>query len=141
MEFRRPRPAQGFDRRLGGGGAEKRPALCRERSFSRAWSWYEAAQGADTNGPLAGVPYDGKLTKADGKGLWWDGLDPQDLYAQNHAPGKKLVWDWNPAKGSSTPDAAYMEKFFKRTKQLWDDYHPDHDLFRRQRAAVARRHG
>ena len=83
------------------------------------------AQGADTNGPLAGVPYDGKLTKADGKGLWWDGLDPQDLYAQNHAPGKQLVWSWDSGQGSSTPDAAYMEKFFKRTKQLWDDYQPD----------------
>jgi hypothetical protein len=23
------------------------------------WRWYEPAQGADTNGPLAGVPYDG----------------------------------------------------------------------------------
>jgi len=92
---------------------------------SHSWSWYEVAQGADTNGPLAGVPYDGKLTKADGKGLWWDGLDPQELYAQNHVPGKKLVWDWNPAQGSSTPDAAYMEKFFQRTKQLWDDYQPD----------------
>ena len=51
------------------------------------------AQGADKNGPLAGVPYDGKLTKADGKGQWWDGLDPQDLYAQNHAPGDK-AWNW-----------------------------------------------
>ena len=96
---------------------------------SRAWSWYEPAQGADTNGPLAGVPYDGKLTKADGKGLWWDGLDPQELYAQNHTPGKKLEWSWDPAKGSSTPDAAYMEKFFKRTQQLWDDYHPDQIYF------------
>ena len=92
---------------------------------SRAWSWYEPAQGADTNGPLAGVPYDGKCTKADGKGLWWDGLDPQDLYAQNHTPGKKLVWDWDAAEGSSVPDAAYMTKFFLRTKQLWDDYRPD----------------
>jgi alpha-L-fucosidase len=92
---------------------------------SRAWSWYEPAQGADTNGPFAGVPYDGKLTKADGKGLWWDGLDPQDLYAQNHAPGQKLEWSWDPAKGSSVPDAAYMQKFFLRTKQLWDDYRPD----------------
>jgi len=71
------------------------------------------------------VPYDGKLTKADGKGLWWDGLDPQDLYAQNHTPGKKLVWDWDPAQGSSVPDAAYQLKFFKRVKQLWDDYQPD----------------
>ncbi|MGN6643243.1 MAG: alpha-L-fucosidase, partial [Verrucomicrobiota bacterium] len=92
---------------------------------SRAWSWYEVAQGADKDGPLAGVPYDGKLTKADGKGLWWDGFDPQDLYAQNHAPGTKLEWSWDPAKGSSTPDAAYMNKFFLRTKQLWDDYQPD----------------
>ena len=96
---------------------------------SRAWSWYEPAQGADKDGLLAGVPYDGKLTQADGKGLWWDGLDPQDLYAQNHTPGSKLEWSWDPAKGSSTPDAAYMEKFFKRTQQLWDDYHPDQIYF------------
>jgi len=33
---------------------------------SRAWSWYEVAQGADKSGPFAGVPYDGKLTEADG---------------------------------------------------------------------------
>jgi alpha-L-fucosidase len=92
---------------------------------SHAWSWYEVAQGSDKTGPLAGVPYDGKLTKADGKGKWWDGLDPQDLYAQNHTPGKKLQWEWNAKQGSSVPDAAYMEKFFKRTKQLWDDYKPD----------------
>jgi alpha-L-fucosidase len=92
---------------------------------SHAWSWYEPAQGADKYGPFAAVPYDGKLTKADGKGLWWDGLDPQDLYAQNHVPGTKLVWDWDASKGSSVPDAAYMEKFFNRTKQLWDDYQPD----------------
>jgi len=96
---------------------------------SRAWSWYEPAQGADKNGPLAGVPYDGKLTKADGKGLWWDWLDPQELYAQNHKPGTQLEWSWDPAKGSSVPDAAYMEKFFKRTKQLWDDYQPDQIYF------------
>jgi alpha-L-fucosidase len=96
---------------------------------SRAWSWYEPAQGADTTGPFAGVPYDGKLTKADGRGLWWDGLDPQDLYAQNHTPGARLEWSWDPAKGSSTPDAAYMEKYFKRVKQLWDDYHPDQIYF------------
>ena len=96
---------------------------------SHAWSWYEVAQGTDTNGAFAGIFYDGKLTKADGKGLWWDGLDPQDLYAQNHTPGTKLQWEWNPAKGSSVPDAAYMEKFFKRTQQLWDAYHPDQIYF------------
>ena len=41
------------------------------------------------------------------------------------APGDKLVWEWDPAKGSSVPDVAYQEKFFKRTQQLWDDYRPD----------------
>jgi alpha-L-fucosidase len=92
---------------------------------SHAWSWYEVAQGADKTGPMAGVPYDGKLTKADGKGLWWDGFDPQELYAQNHVPGQRLEWVWDASKGSSTPDAAYMQKFFLRTKQLWDDYKPD----------------
>ena len=49
---------------------------------SHAWTWYEPAQGADKKGDKAGVPYDGKLTKEQGKGTWWDGLDPQDLYAQ-----------------------------------------------------------
>ncbi len=95
---------------------------------SHTWMWYEPAQSADKTGPFAGVPYDVKLTKADGKGLWWDGLDPQELYAQNHPPGA-YNWEWNAAKGSSVPNAAYMEKFFKRTKQLWDDYHPDQIYF------------
>ena len=79
---------------------------------ARAWTWYEDAQGNDKTGPLAGVPYDGKLTKADGKGLWWEGLDPQDLYAQNHPPG-------------APPDAAYAAKYFNRIKDLLDQYHPD----------------
>ena len=96
---------------------------------SHAWSWYEPAQGTDKDGPFAGIPYDGKLTKADGTRQWWDGLDPQELYAQNHSPGTKLDWTWDPAKGSSVPDEAYMEKFFKRTQQLWDDYHPDQIYF------------
>jgi len=79
---------------------------------ARAWSWYEDAQGSDKTGSLAGVPYDGNLTKADGKGLWWEGLDPQELYAQNHGIGAQ-------------PDAAYVNKFFNRIKDLIDGYHPD----------------
>ena len=74
------------------------------------------------------MPYDGKLTKADGKGLWWDGLDPQELYAQNHSPAE-VAMGLGSLQGRSMPDAAYMEKFFKRTKQLWDDYHPDQIYF------------
>jgi alpha-L-fucosidase len=96
---------------------------------AHAWSWYEPSQGADADGPLAGVPYDGKLTKADGKGLWWDGLDPQDLYAQAHTPGKSdntsNIWEW-PSDGQCTlPTAAYCEKFYRRTADLIDQHHPD----------------
>src|SRR5262249_4649227 len=35
----------------------------------RAWDWLQVSQDADPSGPYAGVPYDGLLSKADGKGL------------------------------------------------------------------------
>jgi alpha-L-fucosidase len=92
---------------------------------SHAWSWYEVAQGADKDGLLAGVPYDGKMTIADGAGKWWQGLDPQELYCQNHIPGKKLSWEWKTSEGSSIPDQAYCNKFFNRTIDLINKYHPD----------------
>ena len=87
---------------------------------AHAWSWYEPAQD-----------YDGKLTRADGKGLWWEGLDPQELYAQNHAPSPNYQhsgsihsrWDWG--NGVSIPDQAYCEKFYNRTADLIQKYHPD----------------
>ena len=87
----------------------------------RAWSWYQAAQGSDPSGPLAGVPYDGMMTKADGKGLWWEGLDPQDLYAQYHKCGK---YDWRQS-GNPPLDKAYVEKYFNRIIDLIDKYQPD----------------
>ena len=51
---------------------------------SRAPDWFTPAFGSDADGPLKGVPYDGNQTKADGKGLWWEGLDPQQLYASKY---------------------------------------------------------
>jgi len=98
---------------------------------SHAWSWYETAQGADKDGPKAGVPYDGKLTKADGKGKWWDGLDPQDLYEQRHTPSpgfesaNSVHARWNWGKGVSQPDQAYCDKFYNRTADLIKKYQPD----------------
>ena len=92
---------------------------------AHAWSWYEVTQGADKEGPYAGVPYDGKLTRAQGRGQWWEGLDPQDLYEQRHAPGRRLVWDWNAEQGSSIPDKAYCERFYARTMDLIERYDPD----------------
>lgn len=98
---------------------------------AHAWMWYEVAQGADTTGDLAGVPYDGKLTKADGKGQWWEGLDPQDLYAQAHERGKvrgpntARLWDWPVGVGASVPDVAYCERFYNRTVDLINKHRPD----------------
>ncbi|MBV7529887.1 alpha-L-fucosidase [Chitinophaga sp. sic0106] len=97
---------------------------------AHAWRWYESAQGADKQGLFAGVPYDGKLTKADGKGLWWEGLDPQELYAQNHPLSKKSEdphsihpqWHWG--AGVYPPSTAYCENFYNRTIDLIDSYDP-----------------
>jgi alpha-L-fucosidase len=98
---------------------------------AHAWIWYEPAQGADKTGPFAGIPYDGTLTAADGRGKWWNGLDPQTLYAQHHARslnnedpwGISPQWAWG--NGASVPDAAYCEKFYNRTIDLINRYHPD----------------
>ncbi|PTX92206.1 alpha-L-fucosidase [Verrucomicrobia bacterium LW23] len=97
---------------------------------AHAWSWYEVSQGADKNGPLAGVPYDGKLTKADGKGQWWDGLDPQDLYEQRHTPAAdfshptKIHSQWNWSNGAVPPDKEYCERFYNRTMDLINKHQP-----------------
>jgi alpha-L-fucosidase len=99
---------------------------------SHAWTWMEPAQGADTVGAKAGVAFDGNLTRADGKGKWWAGLDPQDLYAQGHArsagaddPNKRIGEQWNWSDGASIPDLAYCQKFYNRTMDLINRYQPD----------------
>ena len=98
---------------------------------AHAWTWYETAQKADTIGALAGVSYDGKLNRHQGKGTWWEGLDPQELYAQNHllstnnANPEKIhnQWDW--VDGASIPSKEYCNSFFNRTIDLLDTYEPD----------------
>lgn len=97
---------------------------------SHAWTWYEVAQRADKTGPYAGVPYDGKLTKAGGHNKWWNGYDPQELYAQNHALSKDSLkgnmgayWDWG--NGANVPSKAYCDSFLNRTIELIDKYGPE----------------
>ena len=87
----------------------------------RAWSWYQDAQGSDPSGPLAGVYYDGLMSKADGKGLWWEGLDPQDLYAQYH-PRSRYGWTQS---GNPPLAKEFVEKYFNRVIDLIDKYNPD----------------
>lgn len=99
---------------------------------THAWTWFETSQRSDKNGERAGIPYDGKLTKADGKGTWWEGLDPQDLYAQNHPLSKgseddiRALWgQWNWDNGASVPSQDYCENFYNRTMDLINQYNPD----------------
>ncbi len=98
---------------------------------AHTWSWLETAQRSDKTGIYAGVPYDGKLTSGNGKGLWWEGLDPQELYAQDHPLSENSLdngaihrqWDWG--NGVNPPTKKYIDKFYNRTIDLIDQYHPD----------------
>ena len=79
---------------------------------ARNWWWFQTSHGADASGPLAGCPYDGRLTLAQGRGQWWQGYDPQQLYGVKH-PHDAL------------PDASYVKNFYDRTRDLADQHHPD----------------
>ena len=105
---------------------------------ARTWQWFQVAYGHDVTGPLRNVPYDGWLTKADGKGLWWEGLDPQDLYGGERIPipttftDVEAAQDWHnandrhPGADTTVPnDNGYSKKWYYRTKDLLDKYHPD----------------
>ncbi|QKZ14161.1 alpha-L-fucosidase [Spirosoma sp. KUDC1026] len=94
---------------------------------SHTWSWLEPSQLTDKNN----VAFDGNVTRQQGKGKWWDGLDPQELYAQQHplsvgAEKPSSIhkqWEWG--NGASVPSAAYCRKFLNRTLDLINHYNPD----------------
>lgn len=102
-------------------------AACKEHGMplgvsmhgSHTWTWFEITQ-----------KYDGNMTKADGAGKWWDGYDPQDLYAQNHTPSPGWEsdgtigsqWDWG--NDASLPSEEFKVKFRNRVLQCIDAYHP-----------------
>ena len=103
-----------------------------------AWTWYEPSRRYDRHGPLAGVNYDGWLTKEDGYKLnpdgtekWWKGLDPQKLYAQNH-PLSERTWadgaihsQWGWGNGACPPTQEYVTDFYNRTLDAINRYKPD----------------
>ncbi|WP_461638801.1 alpha-L-fucosidase [Labilibaculum euxinus] len=98
---------------------------------AHAWRWYESSQMADSEGEYAGIPYDGKLTKEDGKGKWWEGLDPQNLYAQNHllsaesADIGSIHKQWNWENGATPPSEEYCLNFYNRTVDMINQFNPD----------------
>jgi alpha-L-fucosidase len=77
-----------------------------------SWSWFEVSRLADSDGPKKGVPYDGNLTLADGKGKWWEGLDPRDLYCEPHPIGAER-------------SEGFKTRFVRRMDDLIDSYRPD----------------
>lgn len=96
---------------------------------THAWLFYEPARSADTSGPKKGVPYDGRLMKEDGVATWWEGYDPQDLYAQDHAPSPEknihMNWNWTNIGGVTFPDRKFTENIYNRTLDLINKYKPD----------------
>lgn len=96
-----------------------------------AWTWYETARRYDRKGDKTGIPYDGCMTAADGKGKWWEGMDPQQLYVQNH-PLSKGSWadgmlhsQWAWGNGAATPSEEFCTNFYNRTLDVINRYNPD----------------
>jgi len=99
-----------------------------------SWWWWADAYKSDKTGPKAGVPYDGKLTLADGKGKWWEGLDPRLLYNIN-------LGEYTDGAGKSSTEIAfgkkgifqdhqdyakwYAERWARRIQDAIEKYDPD----------------
>jgi alpha-L-fucosidase len=105
---------------------------------AHAWHWFQTAYGYDAEGPLAGVRYDAaQLKRADGKGTWWEGLDPQALYTGPHMKvpdgfvktadverwhdEHDRQWLESPPPG----DARFVRNWFLRCQDLIQKYRPD----------------
>lgn len=102
------------------------------------WWWYQSAFGSDSaGGPKPGVPYDGNLTLADGKGKWWQGLDPKRLYTiplkyntvdSNGKPFKiyHIAHGYNGIFGNNLNYAKwYATQWAMRMEDVIDNYDPD----------------
>lgn len=105
---------------------------------AHSWHWYQTAYGYDQTGPRKGERYDAfRLRKADGKGQWWDGLDPQELYTGGHAvmpdgidtiPAMNAWHEKNDGQWietGPTDDPRYVTKWLLRQTDLVDKYKPD----------------
>ncbi len=72
---------RGISSAHGGVSSGTRPALCGSNHSAHAWHWNQPAYGYDPEGPRRGQRYDAaRLSLANGRGTWWNGLDPQHLY-------------------------------------------------------------
>jgi alpha-L-fucosidase len=105
---------------------------------AHAWHWWQTAYGYDAQGPMRGRRYDAfRLRKADGRGTWWEGLDPQDLYTgpafapPNGIATAKAMNAWHDARDGQWMEYAppqnprFAAKWLLRQKDLVEKYRPD----------------
>ncbi|MEO6358359.1 MAG: alpha-L-fucosidase [Ferruginibacter sp.] len=86
----------------------------------RTWGQFMPVRyGSDKSGPKQGVPYDALQTIADGKGKWWEGMDPVDLYGPVHTPqddplrspfANEFMWRIDDAISKYHPDVIYFDE-------------------------------
>lgn len=109
---------------------------------AHAWHWWQTAYGYDAMGPRAGVRYDAaRLTRADGAGKYWQGLDPQVLYTgATMAPpdgidsiaAMNAFHDANSGQWIETippNNHAFARSWALRQRDLIDRYKPDYCYF------------
>jgi alpha-L-fucosidase len=105
---------------------------------AHTWHWFQTAYGYDPEGPRKGERYDAfKLSKLDGKGKWWEGLDPQDLYGgatmamPNGVQSIAEADKWHEANDrvwtekAPLNNPAFKRQWYLRCKDLIDSYKPD----------------
>jgi alpha-L-fucosidase len=107
---------------------------------AHAWHWWQTAYGYDPEGPVRGLRYDAaRLRKEDGKGKWWDGYDPQELYTgpfgdmppPDGITTKKAMDDYHSAHSGQwlenvPPNGQYYaKKWLLRQNDMVDKYKPD----------------
>lgn len=109
---------------------------------SHAWHWYQTAYGYDAEGDKKQIRYDAcNLTKADGKGKWWEGLDPQVLYTgrnilmSDSIKSIKELQNWHEKYSRPWVEDApgmnpqFVRNWFLRCQDLIDSYKPDFVYF------------
>ncbi len=79
----------------------------------RTWGQFMPVRyTSDKKGPKQGVPYDALQTIQDGKGKWWEGMDPVDLYGPVHTAKDPL-------------HSPFANQFMWRVDDAITKYHPD----------------
>ena len=85
----------------------------------RTWGQFMPVRyTSDKKGPKQGVPYDALQTILDGKGKWWEGMDPVDLYGPVHnnkdplhSPfANQFMWRVDDAISKYHPDVIYFDE-------------------------------